>query len=83
MIVTKDFIKSGNSPDIGYILISSEDYKNKSKNLTQEKLRTLCFQKGYHLYTRISDPYMTSYPTSIVLPKKFLDLKDDVSLCAP
>ena len=35
IIVTKDFLKSGNVPDIYYIPISSEDYINQSKNLKQ------------------------------------------------
>ena len=35
MIVTKYFLKSRNVPYIGSIPISSEDYINESKNLTQ------------------------------------------------
>ena len=38
MLVTKDFLKSRNVPDIGYIPISSEDYINESNNTTQEKM---------------------------------------------
>ena len=34
MIVTKEFLKSNNVPDIGSIPISSEDYINESKNIT-------------------------------------------------
>ena len=34
MIVTKEFLKSRNVPDIGSIPISSEDYINESNNLT-------------------------------------------------
>ena len=37
MIVTKEFLKSRNVPDIRYIKIYSEDYIKESKNLTQEK----------------------------------------------
>ena len=49
MGVTKESLKSINIPYIGSIPISSEDYTNESKNLTQEKLRVLCFQKRSHL----------------------------------
>ena len=41
-IFTKDFLKSRDVPDIGSIPISSEDYINESKNITQEKWRTSC-----------------------------------------
>ena len=43
LIVTKECLKSGNVPDIGYILIYSEDYINESKNLTQEKIENIMF----------------------------------------
>ena len=43
MIVTKYILKSRNVPDIGYIPISSEDYKNESKNLTHEKNESIIF----------------------------------------
>ena len=43
MIVTKEFLKSRNLPDIGSILISSECYKNESKNLTQEQIEKIIF----------------------------------------
>ena len=43
MIVTKEFLKSRNVPDVGSITISSEDYINKSKNLTQEKNENIMF----------------------------------------
>ena len=35
IILTEDFLKSSNVPDIGSIPISSEDYINESKNLKQ------------------------------------------------
>ena len=35
-VVTKEFLKSRNVPDIGSIPIYSGDYVNESKNLTQE-----------------------------------------------
>ena len=38
-VVTKEFLKSRNIPDIASIKISSQDYINVSKNLTQEKLK--------------------------------------------
>ena len=37
MIVTKESLKSRNVPDIGSIPISSEDYINESKDLTEEQ----------------------------------------------
>ena len=43
MIVTKAFLKSRNVPDIGSIPISSENYINKSKNITQEKIGNIMF----------------------------------------
>ena len=35
MIVTKEFLKPRNFPDIGSIKIFSEDYINETKNITQ------------------------------------------------
>ena len=43
MVVTKEFLKSRNVPDIGSIKISSENYINESKNLTQEKIESIMF----------------------------------------
>ena len=43
MVVTKEFLKSSNVPDIGYILIFSEYYINESNNLTQEKNKNIMF----------------------------------------
>ena len=68
MLATKQFLKSKNVPDIGSIPISSEEYINESINLTQEKWRTSCFQKYYHIYNIHSNPGMTSYITSIPIP---------------
>ena len=45
MAVTKEFLKSGNVPDIGSIPIFSEEYINEAKNITQEKIRISCFHK--------------------------------------
>ena len=45
MLVTKQFLKSRNVPYIGSIRIYLEEYINESKNTTQEKFRTSCFQK--------------------------------------
>ena len=41
VIVTKDFLKSRNVPDTGYIPIYFEDYINESKNLTQGKIESI------------------------------------------
>ena len=43
MLVTKDFLKSSNVPDIGSITISSEYYINESKNITQEQIEDIMF----------------------------------------
>ena len=43
MIVIKDFLKSKNVSDIGSIPISSDDYINKSNNLTQEQIEKIMF----------------------------------------
>ena len=43
MIVTKDFLNSINGPDIGSTKFYSDDYKNKSKNLTQEQIENIMF----------------------------------------
>ena len=43
MIVTKEFPKSINVPYIGSIPIYSENYINKSDNLTQEKIDNIMF----------------------------------------
>ena len=71
MMVTKEFLKSNNVPYIGSITIYSEDYINKSKNITQEQLRISCFQKCYHLYNRNSNTEVTNYLDSI--PNQCLD----------
>ena len=65
MIGTKEFLKSRNIPNIGFIPISLEDYINESNNLTQEKLRTSCFHNCYHLYKSNLNTGITSYITSI------------------
>ena len=59
-VVTKELLKSDNMPDIASIPISSQDYINESKNLTQEKLRISCFQKCYDLCNRNSNPSTTN-----------------------
>ena len=43
MVVTKQLFKSRNVPDIGPITISSEDYINKSINITQERMDNIVF----------------------------------------
>ena len=43
MIVTKEFLKSRNVPDIESIPISSEEYINESNNLTQEQIENIMF----------------------------------------
>ena len=43
LIVTKEWLRSGNVPDIGYIIIYSEDYINESKNLTQFFFENIMF----------------------------------------
>ena len=45
MLVTKEFLKSRNVPDIGSITLSSEDYINESNNLTQEQIGNIIFPK--------------------------------------
>ena len=43
MIVTKEFLKSNNVLDIGYIKMYAEDYINESKNITKEKFDNIIF----------------------------------------
>ena len=43
MVVTKEFLKSRNVPDVVSMPISSEDYINESKNITQEKIDNTMF----------------------------------------
>ena len=38
IIVTKEFLKTNNVPDIGSITIYSDYYANESKNLTQKQI---------------------------------------------
>ena len=45
MVVTKEFLKSKNLPDIGSIPIYSEDYINKPKNPIQENINNIMFPK--------------------------------------
>ena len=51
-LVTKDLLKSRSVTDIASIKLSSQDYYNESKNLIQEKLIILSFQKVYILCNR-------------------------------
>ena len=51
-LVTKDLLKSRSVTDIASIKLSSQDYDNESKNLIQEKLIILSFQKVYILCNR-------------------------------
>ena len=93
IIVTKEFLKSRNVPDIISIPISSEDYINVSNNLTQEKIENIMFpellstlQQGskswhdklYHLHPK----YMFILAKIGVLPSQFIYLNDYVPLCA-
>ena len=68
IILNEYFFKLRNVLYIGSITISSEDYINESKSITQEKLITLCFHKCYHLYNRNPSPVMKSYLKSIPNP---------------
>ena len=43
IIVTKEFLKSGNVPDIGSNKISSENYIHESRNITQEQTDNIMF----------------------------------------
>ena len=43
MVLTNEFLKSSNVPDIGSITISSEYYINESKNITQEQIEDIMF----------------------------------------
>ena len=91
LLVTKEFLKSRNVPDIGSIPISSEDYINKSKNITQEQIDNIMFpevlsplqQEFKFCHYKLSHPH----PKSMFRLAKlgflsliFLDLKDDVPL---
>ena len=43
MLVTKDFLKSSDVPDIVSIPIYSEDYINESNTITQEQIYNIMF----------------------------------------
>ena len=43
IIVTKEFLKSSNVPDIGYIPIYPKEYINESHNLTQVQIENIMF----------------------------------------
>ena len=43
MLVTKDFLKSSNVPDIGSIPIYSEECINESNTITQEQIYNIMF----------------------------------------
>ena len=46
IIVTKEFLKSRDVPDIESVTISSYDYINKSKNITQEQIENIMFPEN-------------------------------------
>ena len=71
MIVTKEFLKSSSFPDSESVIISSEDYINESKNLTQYQIDNIMFPEVYHFYNRNSNTGMKSYRISVL--KQILD----------
>ena len=92
MIVAKEFLKSGNVPDIGSIPIYLEGYINYSKNIKQQQIENTIFSevlsqlqqelkswddKLSHLHTK----FIFRLEKSGVLPSIYLDLKDDVPIC--
>ena len=91
IIVTKDFLKSRNVPDIGSIPIFSEDYINESNNLAQKQSKNIIFLevisslhqelKSWHdKLPHLHPKYMFRLTKLGVFPSIFIDLKDDVTL---
>ena len=92
-MVTKDFLKSGHVPYIGYIPISPEEYINGSNILTQEQIRNIMFpeflsplQQEFKFW---NDKLSHLHPKSMVRLAKtgvllsiFLDMKDYVPFCS-
>ena len=93
MIVTKEFLKSRNVPDIESIPFYPEDYINESTDVKQEQIENIMFtevlsslhqvlkswnNKLYHLHPKS----MFVLSKLGVLPSIFIYLKDDVPLYA-
>ena len=94
MIVTNEFLKLSNVPDIGSISIYPEDCINESKNITPEKIENIMFPEMLsHLQQELKswhDKLSHLHPKSMFilaklgfLPSEFIDLNDFVPLCAP
>ena len=92
MIVTKELPKSRNVPVIGYIPISSDDYINVSKNLTQEHIDNIMFPEVIsplqHKFKSCNERLFHLHSKSIfrlsklgVLSSIFIYLKDNFPLC--
>ena len=93
MIVTKDLLKSRSVPDIESIPISSEDYINKSNNLTREKIENIMhievlshlqqeFKSRNYRLSHLHTKYMFRLVKYGIHLSIFLYLKDDMPLCA-
>ena len=68
MIVTKEFLKSRNVPDVGSITITQRIISTNQSISQKRKFRISYFQKCYHLYNRNSNPSMTIYLNFIPNP---------------
>ena len=92
-LVTNEFLKSRDVPDIASIPIYFEDYINKFKNLKKRKSENIMFpevlspsqQEFKYWHEKLSHLHPKSMFRLAKLgfpPKQFLDLKDNVPLCA-
>ena len=93
MLVTNDLLKSKNVPDIGSIEISLYEYINESNNLKQEQIENIMFtevlsslhqefKSRYYNLSHLNPKSMFRLERLGVLLSIFIDLKDDVPICA-
>ena len=93
MLVNNDLPISKNVPYIGSIEISLYEYINESNNLKQEQIENVVFTKmlsplhqefkpWYYNLSHLYPKYMFRLEKLGVLLSIFIDLKDDVTICA-
>ena len=93
MLVTNDLLISKNVPDIGSIEISFNEYINESKNLKKEQIKNIMFTEVLSpLHQEFKSWYCNLshlHPKSTFILEKlgvlisiFIDLEDDVHICA-
>jgi hypothetical protein len=89
---TREFLKSPNNPDIGWIPASVPEFKSTAKCLTDEDIRKIScphhlsplqqeFLSMHHKLFHLPYPVMLRMAKLGILPKRFLKLRNDLPPC--